>query len=80
MYTGVSATPAPFDLVLLHSRADSYGAHLGVYIGDGLVLHLSRQNDVPAIETLEDLRATERYRHLIGFKSVLKRRQSVAGR
>jgi hypothetical protein len=50
--------------------AESYGAHMGVYLGDGLLLHLSRQIDAPAIETLGEIQSREQYRHLVGFKTV----------
>lgn len=71
LHTRMSANPTPFDLVLVHMHPESYGAHIGVYLGNDLVLHLSRQINAPAIETLGDLR--EQYRHLIGFKTVARR-------
>lgn len=74
LYTQIAASAAPFDLVLVHNRPDSYGAHVGLFIGNGLVLHLSRQIGAPAIEALEGLQSREQYRHLVGFKTVLTRR------
>ena len=73
LHTRVALNPSPFDLVLVHNRPESYGAHVGVYVGDGLVLHLSRQIDAPAIETLSEIQSREQYRHLVGFKTVLIR-------
>ena len=73
VHTRTASSPTPFDLVLVHNRPESYGAHVGVYLGDGLVLHLSRQNEAPAIETLSQIQSREQYRHLVGFKTVLIR-------
>lgn len=74
LHTRTASSPIPFDLVLVHNRRESYGAHVGVYVGDGLVLHLSRQIDASVLETLNEMRSREQYRHLIGFKTVLTRR------
>ena len=63
--------PEPFDLVLLHERPDPWGAHVGVYLGKRLVLHLSKKIGMPAIEPLESLMQRPQYRYLIGFKRVL---------
>lgn len=74
LHTRIAASAAPFDLVLVHNQPDSFGAHVGLSIGDGLVLHLSRQIGAPSIEALAELQSREQYRHLIGFKTVLTRR------
>ena len=73
LHTRTASSPTPFDLVLVHRGPESYGAHVGVYVGDGLVLHLSRQINAPAVETLSEIQSREQYRHLIGFKTVLIR-------
>lgn len=75
-YSAIVAGMEPFDLVLLHDRNDSWGAHVGLCVGEGLVLHLSRKNIVPAIETLEQMQARGDYRYLIGFKRPLRRRSA----
>lgn len=63
----------PFDLVLVHDKADSWGAHVGLCVGDELVLHLSKAIGLPAIERLADMQQRDEYRHLIGFKRLLRR-------
>jgi len=75
VHTRVSEDMRPFDLVLLHNEPNAWGAHVGLSVGEGLVLHLSRKIDAPAIETLEEMQARDEYRHLIGFKTILIRRQ-----
>ena len=73
LHTRTAPNPTPFDLVLVHNRPESYGAHVGVYVGHDLVLHLSRQIDAPAIETLSEIQSREQHRYLVGFKTVLIR-------
>jgi murein DD-endopeptidase / murein LD-carboxypeptidase len=72
-HTVVSQRPEPFDLVLVHDKPDPWGAHVGVYLGNGLVLHLSQKLGVPALEPLESLTQRAQYRYLIGFKRILMR-------
>ncbi|MEF0944039.1 hypothetical protein [Rhizobium sp. BR 362] len=67
-FTHVSPAMLPFALVLVHSKPTSFGAHVGLCLGEGLILHLSRNVGVPAIETLEELQDRDEYRHLIGIK------------
>lgn len=72
-HTAMTHRMAPFDLVLLHDSPDSWGAHVGLCVGENLVLHLSKRLQVPAIETLEAMQRRDEYRYLIGFKRVLRR-------
>jgi murein DD-endopeptidase / murein LD-carboxypeptidase len=72
-HTAIPKCPEPFDLVLVHNKPDPWGAHVGVYLGDGLVLHLSQKIGVPAIEPLWLLTQRAEYGCLIGFKRVLAR-------
>jgi len=63
---------APLDLVLLNSRPESFGAHVGLCVCDDLILHLSRRIGTPVVEALDQLQARDEYRYLIGFKRVLR--------
>jgi lipoprotein Spr len=74
-HTAVPERPEPFDLVLLHIKLDAWGAHVEVYLGKRLVLHLSKKIGRPAIESLESLMQRPQYRYLIGFKRVLINRE-----
>jgi murein DD-endopeptidase / murein LD-carboxypeptidase len=69
-HTVVAPCPEPFELVLVHHQPDPWGAHVGVYLGKRLVLHLSQKIGVPALEPLELLTQRAQYRCLIGFKRV----------
>ncbi|WP_261332226.1 hypothetical protein [Rhizobium leguminosarum] len=74
-HTAVSKDPKPFDLVLVNDEPKSFGAHVGLCLGQGLVLHLSKRISFPAVETLEQMQNRDEYRFLIGFKTVLVRRE-----
>ena len=73
-HTATVEQPEPFDLVLLNGKPDPWGAHVGVYLGQRLVLHLCKKIGIPAIESLESLMQRPKYCHLIGFKRILMNR------
>nr|WP_229919373.1 hydrolase [Streptomyces minutiscleroticus] len=58
----------PLDLVLFNATRDPYGAHVGVVVGEGRVLHLCAEAGRPAVWGRAEFAARERYRTLIGFK------------
>lgn len=60
----------PLDLLLFNRTADPYGAHVGVYLGEGRVIHLSQRVGKPAIWALEDFRRAPGYEVFIGAKRV----------
>ncbi|MGO6853877.1 hypothetical protein ACCS68_26180 [Rhizobium beringeri] len=73
--TAVSQEMKLFDLVLLNGEPRSFGAHVGLSLGQRLVLHLSKRIGFPAIETLEQMQDRHEHRFLIGFKAVLMRHE-----
>jgi cell wall-associated NlpC family hydrolase len=60
--------PQPLDLVLFAASPDPWGAHVGVYIGGGSVLHLCKEIGVPVVWDFTDFAERERYASRIGFK------------
>ncbi|MCM2417029.1 hydrolase [Streptomyces sp. RKAG293] len=60
----------PLDLLLFNGTDDPYGAHVGVWTDDDAVLHLCAEVGRPAVWSLADFAARERYRVFIGAKSV----------
>lgn len=70
-HTHFSKRPKPFDLVLVHNAPIAWGAHVGVYLGDGLVLHLSKKIGEPAIESIQSMMRRDQYRYLLGLKRIL---------
>jgi len=61
----------PLDFMVYNSKPEPYGAHIGVYIGDGNVIHLSKNNGIPKVEKHEALLAQEKYAIFIGAKRVI---------
>ncbi|MFI1584892.1 cell wall hydrolase [Embleya sp. NPDC020630] len=64
---------APLDLLLFDGgprpdRAPGYGAHVGVFLGHGRVLHLCREVGRPAIWGFADFAARPAYARLLGAK------------
>lgn len=70
-YTKKCDVNTPLSLVLLNDNKDSYGSHVGLYLENGEVLHLSKKNNFPKIEKLYDLQKLEEYKYLIGSKKLI---------
>ncbi|MGW4881048.1 hydrolase [Streptomyces sp. NPDC004262] len=61
----------PLDLVLFNATDDAYGAHVGVWVTEGRVLHLCAEVRRPVVWEVTDFAKRQRYRVLIGFKRVV---------
>jgi cell wall-associated NlpC family hydrolase len=59
---------APLDLLLFSPDGDAFGAHVGVYAGEGQVLHLAKSVGRPALWTLAEFAERPEYRILLGAK------------
>ena len=59
---------APLDLLLFNGTADPYGAHIGVYLGEGRVIHLSRRVGKPTVWPFERFASEAGYEVFIGAK------------
>jgi hypothetical protein len=64
----VTAAPEPLDLVLFNDSSDAEGAHLGVWMSPGQILHLCPEVGLPVVWTPETFRATTRYASVVGAK------------
>lgn len=64
------AVAQPLDLVLFNATDDAYGAHVGVSVGEGRVLHLCAEVGRPAVWEMTEFASRRRYRVLIGVKRV----------
>ncbi|ELA9461226.1 hydrolase [Vibrio alginolyticus] len=60
----------PLDIMMYNDSTDSYGAHVGVYVGNGLVYHLSLSNGVPMFERHLDLLQQSKYQFFMGAKRI----------
>lgn len=56
------------DLVLFNSTDHAWGAHVGVWVGDERVLHLCAEIGRPAVWSMSEFAARQRYQVLIGVK------------
>lgn len=68
--TVVVDDPKPLDLVFFSKDSESYGAHLGVVVGDDQVLHLCQEVGRPVVWTMADFAARSRYAVMLGYKRV----------
>ncbi|XEW82079.1 hypothetical protein ACDI08_14205, partial [Vibrio alginolyticus] len=57
----------PLDIMMYNDSTDSYGAHVGVYVGNGLVYPLSLSNGVPMFERHLDLLQQSKYQFLLAL-------------
>jgi hypothetical protein len=60
----------PLDLLLFNDTESSWGAHVAVYLGDGVVAHLSRHIGLPQVCALEEMLRAPKYRVLVGAKRI----------
>jgi hypothetical protein len=67
----------PLDLLLWNKTPDAYGAHVGVYLGEGQAAHLSRRVGRPAVWELEVFRKLPEYHVFIGGKRITRRNDSM---
>jgi lipoprotein Spr len=67
-YTQQVTDLEPLDLLLWNSTYKSWGAHVGVYLGEGQAIHLSRAVGVPAVWPLSKFPKQPRYRVFIRAK------------
>jgi len=70
--TRAVADPHPLDLVFFNHSQVPFGAHIGIYMARGEILHLSREIGIPAAWTFEEFAARPRYSTLVGIKTVRK--------
>jgi hypothetical protein len=67
------------DLVLFNRNREAWGAHVGVSLGGGLVLHLSKGVGGPAIWHLDRFAGCLEYACLIGAKAPVRLRGHTLG-
>ena len=70
-YTETVEAPEPLDVVLYAPTAEPFGAHAGIWLGDGQILHLCEEVGTPVVWSQDDFDARDSYRTRIGFKRAL---------
>jgi len=73
IYTTFTETSQPFDLILFNKTFDPYGAHVGIYVSDRKILHLSKKIDKPVIWEERQFLENNEYKVRIGIKRPMKR-------
>ncbi|HUA32753.1 MAG TPA: NlpC/P60 family protein [Candidatus Binataceae bacterium] len=68
--TTIAKRLRPLDLLLFSRDGRAWGAHVGVYLGEGQVIHLAKKVGRPEIWTMADFAADPSYRVFIGAKRV----------
>lgn len=63
----------PLDLLLFSRDNEPFGAHVGVYAGEGRALHLCKSLGHPVVWTLDQFASRPEYRVLIGGKRPIAR-------
>lgn len=71
VYTRKVKALKPLDILLFHSRPDPYGAHVGIYLGNDRVIHLSKEVGSPTVWDFQQFKDRERYRFFIGAKRAI---------
>lgn len=67
-YSKIVEKPEALDLMFYHKENNAYGAHVGVFIGGGEIIHLSKQNGKPEIISHNEMLKNSLYRCFIGAK------------
>lgn len=62
-----------FDIVFFNSTEESYGAHLGVYLGKNKVIHLSKRVGYPTVWDLKEFSKYKEYSYFLGAKRVIQK-------
>ncbi|EKD84985.1 MAG: Cell wall-associated hydrolase [uncultured bacterium] len=64
----------PFDILFFNKTSNSYGAHLGIYIGSDKVIHLSRVAGYAAVWGMEEFKKYDRYKYFLGAKRLKQKK------
>jgi hypothetical protein len=70
--TFVVDLPQPLDLAFFNNDRNSFAAHIGLWMAEDEVLHLSREVGRPTVWTLGEFQMRPNYRMHIGSKRVFK--------
>lgn len=60
--------PKPFDILLFNSNKKSWGAHVGLFLGEGRIIHLAKKIGIPVIWTESKFYEQPEYKTLVGIK------------
>jgi len=66
----VLGDPRPLDLLLFNRTPNPWGAHIALYLGEDLAIHLSKKQSEPVIWPLAEFLRLAEYRTFIGAKKL----------
>ena len=72
-YTQQVTELQPLDLLLWNKTENAFGAHVGVYLGNNSVVHLSKENGFPVVWTLDKFLTKPAYNVFIGAKRIVNK-------
>ena len=67
-YTEKVDTLKPFDIAFFNKFFIPYGAHLGVFLGNNTVVHLSKIVGYPVIWSIDSFKKYDNYKFFLGAK------------
>lgn len=67
-YTKQAKRLKPLDITFFNGAKESYGAHLGLYLGANKVIHLCKEVGRVTIWDIEEFRKRKRYQVFLGIK------------
>jgi lipoprotein Spr len=76
IYTKQVETLKPLDILLFNRSKKSYGAHIGLYLGNDRILHLCKEVGYPTIWSFAEFEKRHRYSVFIGAKRPKIRRKN----
>ena len=65
------STYEPLDLLLFNPTSESYGAHVAVSLGGIKLIHLSAENRIAEITTIQAMQTKPKYHVLLGGKRII---------
>lgn len=68
----------PLDLLFWNKTGKTWGAHVGVYLGDGHAVHLARGLGIPVVWPLAEFGQHDKYQIFLGAKRALDRAKSTS--
>ena len=71
-YTKKVKTLRLLDILMFNKNKDAYGAHLGLYLGNDRILHLSKEIGYPTIWNFADFKKRTGYKVFIGAKRPIR--------
>jgi hypothetical protein len=62
----------PLDILMFNRERREWGAHLALYLGNGVAIHLAKEIGRPAIWEIPEFLQHARYRALVGIKRPIR--------